>query len=70
MVIQPHTLLREDTLQMKTRAHFQGGGQRPIIELAECDHPLYHDWRGGIQVQRAFEFVHSIDGEGGPKLAT
>jgi hypothetical protein len=52
----------EDTLQMKTRACFQGGAQRPIIELAECDHALYHEWHGGIQVQRVLQYIHSVDG--------
>ena len=48
----------ETTWALKTRAHFQGNGQRPLIELAPCDHPLYKDYSKGISLDRAWEMVH------------
>jgi hypothetical protein len=50
----------DDTQLMRTMVHFQGDGQRPLIELAPCEHRLYWDYRDGITVERAFEYVHSI----------
>ena|SRR5579859_2062630 len=48
----------DNTLQMRTRAHYRGGGLRPRIELAECDHRLYHQQRDGISLSEAWEIVH------------
>ncbi len=47
-----------DTFGLKTRAHFQGAKQRPLIELGPCDHPLYRDYAEGISLARAWEIVH------------
>jgi len=47
-----------DTWAMKTKAHFQGGKMRPLIELAPCDHPLYRDYSEGITFDRAWDIVH------------
>lgn len=52
----------DDTLQMKTRAVFQGDGLRPVIELADCDHPLYRDWRDGVDMDQVFEWIHDMGG--------
>lgn len=48
----------EDTFLLKTRAHFQGGNRRPLIELEPTDHPLSIDNREGITLARAWEIVH------------
>jgi hypothetical protein len=48
----------EDTLSLKTMAHFRGGGQRPKIELEPSEHPLAIDQREGITLERAWEIVH------------
>jgi hypothetical protein len=48
----------EDTLHLKTMAHFRGGGLRPAIELEPTDHPLAVDQREGISLARAWEIVH------------
>ena len=48
----------EDTLLLKTMAHFRGGGERPRIELDETEHPLAIDQREGITLDRAWEIVH------------
>ncbi|HEX8244625.1 MAG TPA: DUF2199 domain-containing protein [Longimicrobium sp.] len=48
----------EDTLLLKTRAHFRGGGLRPQIELEPTDHPLAVAQREGITVEKALEIVH------------
>ncbi|WP_045689673.1 DUF2199 domain-containing protein [Hymenobacter sp. AT01-02] len=46
------------TLNLKTKAHFQGNGQRPIIELEPTDHPLAVAQREGISLDKAWEIVH------------
>lgn len=48
----------EDTLLLKTRAHFRGKGLRPSIELEPTDHPLAIDQREGISLDKAWEIVH------------
>jgi hypothetical protein len=48
----------QDTLQLKTRAHFRTGGLRPRIEVEPTDHPLAVDQREGISLARAWEIVH------------
>lgn len=48
----------EDTLSLKTMAHFRGGGRRPSIELEPTEHPLAVDQRDGITLERAWEIVH------------
>ena len=48
----------EDTLNLQTRAVFQGRGQRPTIELAECEHQLYDDWSNGISLQQVLRMIH------------
>ncbi|HEX8906754.1 MAG TPA: DUF2199 domain-containing protein [Longimicrobiaceae bacterium] len=47
-----------DTMLLKTRAHFRGGGLRPAIELEPTDHPLAVDQREGITLRKALEIVH------------
>ncbi|MBB4602516.1 hypothetical protein HNQ93_003273 [Hymenobacter luteus] len=46
------------TLSLKTKAHFQGNGLRPWIELEPTDHPLAVAQREGISLDRAWEIVH------------
>ena len=48
----------EDTLLLKTQAHFRSGGLRPYIELERTDHPLAIDQSDGITLDKAFEIVH------------
>jgi hypothetical protein len=48
-----------DTWALKTMAHFQGNGQRPLIKLEPCDHQLFSDYSSGITLDRAWELVHS-----------
>jgi hypothetical protein len=55
-----------DTWAMKTMAHFQGSKQRPHIELAPSDHPLYLDFSQGVSLDRAWRIVHA----GNPPSAT
>jgi hypothetical protein len=52
------TFYREDTLYLKTRAHFRSGGLRPFIEVEATDHPLSVDQRNGISIDRAFMIIH------------
>lgn len=48
----------EDTLALKTMAHFRGAKTRPYIEVEPTDHPLAIDQRDGISLERAWELVH------------
>lgn len=50
----------ESTLNLKTRAHFRGGKLRPTIEIGPCDHQLFHDQENGIELEKAWEIVHSF----------
>ncbi len=47
------------TWALKTRAHFQGNNQRPLIEIAPCDHPLYLDYSAGVTLERAWQLYHT-----------
>jgi hypothetical protein len=47
------------TWLLKTMAHFQGNGRRPLIELEPSDHPLYLDYSRGISLERAWEIAHA-----------
>ncbi|MBT9310833.1 DUF2199 domain-containing protein [Leptothoe kymatousa] len=48
----------QSTLSLKTMAHFQGEGLRPLILLEESDHPLSIAQRKGISLDEAWTFVH------------
>lgn len=48
----------EETLSLKTMAHFQGGGQRPLIKPDASDHKLYRDYAEGISLDKAWEMAH------------
>lgn len=48
----------QDTMLLKTRAHFIGANLRPRIELAPADHQLVTDQHDGISLAKAWEFVH------------
>jgi hypothetical protein len=56
----------ESTLNLKTMAHFVGGGKRPTIEVEPSAHPLAVDQGEGITLARAWEIVHFYmsDGDG------
>ncbi len=48
----------EETLHLKTMAHFRGEGLRPTIEVELTEHPLAIDQHEGISLERAWEIVH------------
>lgn len=48
----------EDTLSLKTMAHFRGKRLRPSIELEQTEHPLAVDQRAGISLEKAWEITH------------
>jgi hypothetical protein len=52
------TYYKVETLNLKTMAHFRGGGLRPRIELEATGHPLAVDQRNGISLAKAWEIVH------------
>ena len=51
----------KSTLDLKTMAHYRGGGLRPKILLEESDHPLYRQQRDGISLAEAWKMVHYYD---------
>jgi hypothetical protein len=51
----------DSTLELKTMAHYRGGGLRPRIALWESDHPLYGQQRGGISLSEAWKIVHHYE---------
>ena len=53
----------ESTLDLKTMAHFHGGGSRPTIELEPTEHPLAVAQREGITLAKAWEIVHFYSGD-------
>jgi len=44
-------------VNLKTNVMWQAPGDRPIVELQDCDHPLYRDQRDGISWERAVELA-------------
>lgn len=48
----------EDTINLKTMAHFRGNGLRPTIEIEPSNHPLSLDQKNGISLEKAWEIVH------------
>lgn len=52
----------ESALNLKTMAHFRGGGLRPSIELEETGHPLAVAQRDGVSLDEAWAFVHGYLG--------
>lgn len=52
------TYFKEDSLSLKTMAHFRGENLRPSIELDATEHPLAIAQRDGITLDKAWEIVH------------
>jgi hypothetical protein len=48
----------EETLSLRTMAHFRGGNQRPRIELDATDHALAVAQREGMTMDEAWKIVH------------
>lgn len=48
----------EDTMYLKTMAHFRGEGLRPTIDLEQSGHPLSLAQRDGITLDEAWKIVH------------
>jgi len=42
------------------QGQINGRGQRPLIQLQECDHPLFIDQRDGISWERAIEIARLV----------
>jgi hypothetical protein len=51
------------TLELKTMAHYRGGGLRPRIVLWESEHPLYRQQRDGISLSEAWKIVHHYESQ-------
>jgi hypothetical protein len=51
----------EDTINLKTTAHYSTNGHRPLVELEPTDHPFSLDQRNGITLAEAWKIVHSYD---------
>jgi len=55
----------QSTLELKTMAHYRGGGLRPRIVLEESSHPLAYQQREGITLAEAWKMVHHCEGQDG-----
>ncbi len=53
----------ESTMNLKTMAHYRGGGIRPRIILEEAEHPLSIQQRRGITISEAWAMVHFYTGK-------
>jgi len=51
----------DSTLELKTVAHYRGGGLRPRIVLEESHHPLYRQQQDGVSLSEAWKMVHHYD---------
>ena len=47
----------ESTYSLKTNVHPRADGERPYIELQECEHSLYIDFKNGISISKAQEIA-------------
>ena len=52
----------DDTLLLKTMAHFRGAGMRPTIELEATEHQLSKDQTNGITMEKAWDIAHYYGG--------
>jgi hypothetical protein len=52
------TYYEQETLFLKTMAHFRGEGLRPRIEMEATNHGLAVDQRTSITLQKAWDIVH------------
>jgi hypothetical protein len=50
----------ESTYALKTQVHPRTNGDRPYIELQECDHQLAIDFHNGITIEKAQEIAESV----------
>ncbi len=48
------------TIHLRTNVRARSIGLVPLIEIQECEHPLYVDQRDGVTLTRVHEFVHSL----------
>lgn len=51
------------TIHLKTNVLVRTVGVVPLIEIQECEHPIYRDQRDGITRTRVHEFVHTLTHE-------
>jgi hypothetical protein len=57
---------KDETLSLKTMAHFRGSGLRPRIDLEPSNHPLAVDQQAGITLAKAWEIVHFFNAASEP----
>ena len=51
----------EDTINLKTMAHFQGNDQRPLIVPNDADHPLCIAYHQGLTFHQAWELINEYN---------
>jgi hypothetical protein len=49
---------KDETISLKTMAHFQGNSSRPLIKVEPSNHQLSIDQQNGITLKKAWEIVH------------
>jgi hypothetical protein len=50
-----------DTFALKSRIHPRNGRQRPLVEIQECDNPLYVEQREGVSFDRILD-IYAMNG--------
>jgi hypothetical protein len=48
------------TIHLKTNVRIRPIGLVPLIEIQDCEHPLFIDQRDGVTLARVHEFVHAL----------
>jgi len=48
------------TLHLATNVQVRAVGLVPLVELQECEHPLYFDQRDGLTMARVHDLVHEL----------
>jgi hypothetical protein len=48
------------TIHLKTNVKVRAVGMVPLIEIQDCEHPLFIDQRDGVTLMRVHEFVHAL----------
>ena len=48
------------TIHLKTNVVVRAVGLVPLIEIQDCEHPIYVDQRDGMTLERVHDFVHRL----------
>ena len=52
-----------NTVGLKTNVRSRSVGVVPLVEVQECDHPLFVEQRNGMTINRWYELAHALLGK-------